>query len=1460
MCKKITLLGVLVALFCAIPAQAQTMARKATAGRVIATKKPDMKAVKAADFAKMRATEAQKTKVQGKADVKGKGKTTEQTKQQRVSKPQTRPKAPRRAGEAEGEVPSEWGGIYQPAKGDASLYERSGTSYYVEYGDRLTGSQAGGLEMVECSDGTIYVNNIISAYPANTWVKGTKTGNTITIPTGQIIDYDYNYTTTVSLHWGVMKTDGTVVAADDYADAFTFVIDGETITLQGSSAFDGSSDAYFMGLFYDDVNAYTGVGDAETQWKKVHIVTHVDELPYFTDFSATADQYSYTVIDANGDDCTWNFVTNTDGDWFARYTYSPDNNADDWLMSPAIRLEAGKAYRMSFDTRNRGDDERIEVLTGMEKTPEAMTQQVIAPTDVLWQDNKTLKSDLFQVETSGYYYFGIHAISDANHYFAYADNIRVEELDTRAPQAVADLTATAVPDVLEASITLTAPSTNISGEALTGTMSIDLTRDGNVIHTFTDVAPGATLTYTDNASDLTIGRHTYQVIAHNDYGNSEPSQEVTVFMSATLDVPYSADLTGEADFSAFNVIDANGDGSTWGYEDYYRTCYAYSSDNAADDYLVAPPIRLTAGKYYNLTVNALTTGYDERFEVVIGKEGTPESMNTIIIEPTVVNETDDAGHDYEATFTVAEDGVYYIAVHAISDADMDHLTLNRFAIDFGPEATAPAAPLITAVAGENGAREAIITVTAPTTAVDGSTLTANVTRIEILRDGEMVGEVTDVTPGATATYTDNTGVSGTYTYIAIPYNADGSGLKSEPTTIYVGVDAPMPVQNLIAIDHQNSVTLKWDKVGTTGINGGYVVPSEVEYLIWNVTVEEGWFGPQLVMNEVIGTVTDGDTFDIPYDDTDQGDQQYEYWVVETKNEGGDNNNTTTGLLVGKPYDLPLEEGFADNSTHYFWDTNATMMGATEASDGDGSAVALLATEAGEVYLNSGKLNLKGIAKPTLTFDVIGFGISQVNIYGITDGLEQTLIQTANINSDGYTTVQVPLNTLQGARYSQISITAEFVNPSVINFFGEIETYGDALFIDNIHIMDFMADNLSLAVQGPMQITAGESGTITAIVKNYGENAAQGYTVTITADDQPLLQQTVSEPLAILAMKTFDATLNTTVFDAGKDINIKVQVDYAADMDTSDNSAEAAISIVPSEALAPATLTATDQEGGVQLTWTAPAGEPQEVTEDFEKGMGGWTSIDADGDGNVWMRHQNGGEGTVMNTNSGDGVAYSESYRNGVGAFTPDNWLVSPLAKLDGTFTFWVAGQDETYYNEHFAVYVSTESATDPATFTQVSEEFVATHDFTLYEVDLSAYAGAEGYIAIRHFNVSDQYTILLDDITYTRMPVQPTAYNIYFDGEQVAQVSGDTTTTALTDSQVADGEHTFAVTAVYADGSESQPATAAITVVTAIEQITTDAQPVDIYTLDGKLVRRQARNLDGLKGVYVVKGQKIMVK
>ena len=43
-----------------------------------------------------------------------------------------------------------------------------------------------------------------------------------------------------------------------------------------------------------------------------------------------------------------------------------------------------------------------------------------------------------------------------------------------------------------------------------------------------------------------------------------------------------------------------------------------------------------------------------------------------------------------------------------------------------------------------------------------------------------------------------------------------------------------------------------------------------------------------------------------------------------------------------------------------------------------------------------------------------------------------------------------------------------------------------------------------------------------------------------------------------------------------------------------------------------------------------------------------------------------------------------------------------------------------------------------------------------------------------------------------------------------------------------------------------------------ISLVAADGQPVDVYSLDGKLVRRQATDFSGLRGVYVIKGKKLI--
>lgn len=149
------------------------------------------------------------------------------------------------------------------------------------------------------------------------------------------------------------------------------------------------------------------------------------------------------------------------------------------------------------------------------------------------------------------------------------------------------------------------------------------------------------------------------------------------------------------------------------------------------------------------------------------------------------------------------------------------------------------------------------------------------------------------------------------------------------------------------------------------------------------------------------------------------------------------------------------------------------------------------------------------------------------------------------------------------------------------------------------------------------------------------------------------------------------------------------------------------------------------------------------SEGFENGIPlTWTTIDNDGDGYDWYGHINTGLYNYS-THSGDGVAASESFdNNGSVVLTPDNWLITPQVDLGGTVSFWYANQST--YPENLRVYVST-TGTAIANFTSISEDITTNSDYQQFTYDLSTYAGHQGYIAIRHYNVSDQFILLIDD-------------------------------------------------------------------------------------------------------------------
>ena len=153
---------------------------------------------------------------------------------------------------------------------------------------------------------------------------------------------------------------------------------------------------------------------------------------------------------------------------------------------------------------------------------------------------------------------------------------------------------------------------------------------------------------------------------------------------------------------------------------------------------------------------------------------------------------------------------------------------------------------------------------------------------------------------------------------------------------------------------------------------------------------------------------------------------------------------------------------------------------------------------------------------------------------------------------------------------------------------------------------------------------------------------------------------------------------------------------------------------------------------------------------------GWTVLDMDGDGDTWVHNSLSMSFIGGHESEGSYISHSYDFDEYV-PLTPDNWLITPAITLVGnstlTFTRMVS-----FFNsaDHYAVYISTSSATDTSSFTMLFEETCSSQSYawTSRSVDLSEYTGSTVYIAFRHFNCS-QRLIAIDDIEISGSTNEP---------------------------------------------------------------------------------------------------------
>lgn len=173
----------------------------------------------------------------------------------------------------------------------------------------------------------------------------------------------------------------------------------------------------------------------------------------------------------------------------ALYSFDSDNPADAWLFTRGLQLTAGESYKISYKYGNNSEDtytEKMKVMYGLSADVAGMTIDLADHPEIIGAMAMT-NEVTFTPPTTGTYYFGFHAYSDANQYDLYLDDIAVDAA-LGAPQAqtgVFTYYPNPVKDVLKLSYTNAITNVtvyNLLGQAVINTAmnqneaSIDMSR------------------------------------------------------------------------------------------------------------------------------------------------------------------------------------------------------------------------------------------------------------------------------------------------------------------------------------------------------------------------------------------------------------------------------------------------------------------------------------------------------------------------------------------------------------------------------------------------------------------------------------------------------------------------------------------------------------------------------------------------------------------------------------------------------------------------------------------------------------------------------------------------------------------------------------------------------------------------------------------------------------------------
>lgn len=270
-------------------------------------------------------------------------------------------------------------------------------------------------------------------------------------------------------------------------------------------------------------------GDLGKGRRSNYVMMGVDiEPPYSETFDTQSAFDTFTTIDVDGDGSDewaspcWKY----DYEYLCAFYYGRNGiNANDWLITPPLKLDPDKLYKLTFQHyAYYGYGSHFQVWTGNAPTVEGMTTMImdVRKTTTAYDTPGVKEEVIFAAPNAERYVGFVHLSQNMEHLSL--DNIKIDVYgDARVPAKVNNLTATPIGDE-ELRLSFEMPSVTAAGKPLEGKLSAEIYRPGNSkpAATIKDLAPGAKVDWDD--PDAIRGINTYIVVAVNNYGQGLESE------------------------------------------------------------------------------------------------------------------------------------------------------------------------------------------------------------------------------------------------------------------------------------------------------------------------------------------------------------------------------------------------------------------------------------------------------------------------------------------------------------------------------------------------------------------------------------------------------------------------------------------------------------------------------------------------------------------------------------------------------------------------------------------------------------------------------------------------------------------------------------------------------------------------------------------------------------------------